>query len=82
MDNLISAHQEKGDSNGDIVDRLISANTKADKESMSAEQMRDEIITLMLAGHETSATALAWTFHLLSENPSVENHLREELKVY
>lgn len=81
VDSLISTHQEeKKESDGDIVDRLISANAKADKESMSAEQMRDEIITLMLAGHETSATALAWTFHLLSENPMVENHLREELQ--
>ena len=46
VDSLISAHQESGESDGDIVDRLISANAKADKESMSTEQMRDEIITL------------------------------------
>lgn len=37
---------------------------------MSAEQLRDELVTMLLAGHETTANALSWTFHLLAQNPT------------
>ena len=43
-------------------------------------QLRDEILTLILAGHETTATALSWTWHLLSQNPSVQQKLETELR--
>jgi len=79
VDNLVDDHRNEGKTDGDIVDRLIAARNEEDGSSMTNEQMRDEIITLMLAGHETSATALTWTFYLLSQNPEVENSLREEL---
>ena len=79
VDGLIDAHRREAKRDGDIVDRLIVASESEDGSGMSNEQMRDEIITLMLAGHETSATALTWTFYLLAKNPDVENNLREEL---
>ena len=79
VDTLVA--ERKGIENGnDIVDRLIAARGMDSEGNMSDVQIRDEIITLMLAGHETSATALSWTFYLLSKNRKVEQQLREEIK--
>jgi cytochrome P450 len=50
-----------------------------DGESMSNQQLRDEIMTLVMAGHETTANALAWCFHSLSKAPQVERKLRAEI---
>ncbi len=46
---------------------------------MSDQQLRDEVMTLFLAGHETTAVALSWTLYLLSQHPEVEAKLRSEL---
>ena len=46
---------------------------------LTDEELRDQMITLLVAGHETTATALAWVFHYLLENPSVLATLRAEL---
>jgi cytochrome P450 len=48
-------------------------------EPMSDTQLRDEVMTIFLAGHETTANALTWTFYLLSQNPEVEHKLFREL---
>ena len=45
---------------------------------MNDQQLRDEIITMILAGHETTANLLSWTFHLLAKHPDVERRVREE----
>jgi cytochrome P450 len=47
---------------------------------MNDEQIRDEVVTLILAGHETTANALAWTWHLLSRHPAVESRLHAEIE--
>jgi cytochrome P450 len=46
---------------------------------MTDKQLRDECVTLILAGHETTANALTWTWYLLSQNPQAERSLQEEL---
>jgi cytochrome P450 len=46
---------------------------------MSDEQIRDEVLTLLLAGHETTANALTWTWYLLSQNPDAEARLHAEI---
>jgi cytochrome P450 len=46
---------------------------------MTDRQLRDEVMTLLLAGHETTSNALGWTFHLLSENPDAEARLHAEV---
>ncbi len=46
---------------------------------MSDKLLRDQIMTMILAGHETTANALAWTFYLLSKNPAVERRARDEV---
>ena len=46
---------------------------------LTDEELRDQMITLLVAGHETTATALAWVFHYMLENPSLLATLRAEL---
>jgi cytochrome P450 len=48
-------------------------------EMMSDQQVRDEVMTIFLAGHETTANALTWTFYLLSQNTKIEAKIHEEL---
>lgn len=63
----------------DIVGRYVAARDPETGEGMSDEQLKDEIFTLFIAGEETIANALAWTFVLLAENPAVAAELRAEL---
>jgi cytochrome P450 len=62
----------------DILSMLVAARFE-DGEPMSDEELRDQLITLLLAGHETTATALAWTFDLLLRNPQQLSRLKAEL---
>lgn len=64
--------------NGDLLDLLLAARTE-DGQPMSDRQLRDEIITLIIAGHETVASALGWTWHLLATNPAASSALAAEL---
>jgi cytochrome P450 len=62
----------------DILALLVRARFE-DGEPMPDEEVRDQLMTLLLAGHETTATALAWTFDLLLRNPAPLRRLRDEL---
>jgi len=66
------------DEREDILSMLVAARFD-DGEGMSDEELRDQLMTLLLAGHETTATALAWAFDLLLHNPAELDRLREEL---
>jgi cytochrome P450 len=63
---------------GDLLSMLMSARDDEGK-AMSDGQLRDELVTLFLAGHETTAIALSWTWHLLSQHPLVKDRLVKEL---
>lgn len=63
----------------DLLSMLLQAQDE-DGSRMSDRQVRDEVITLLLAGHETTANALAWTGYLLSQHPEVESTLLAELR--
>jgi cytochrome P450 len=64
----------------DLLYTLMEAqDQEAGIEQMSDIQLRDEVMTIFLAGHETTANALTWTFYLLSQHPDVERRLYEEL---
>jgi cytochrome P450 len=76
---IVATRRADGRDRGDLLSMLLSARAE-DGQPMSDGQLRDEAMTLFLAGHETTANALAWTFHLLGENPSVEAALHEELQ--
>lgn len=66
---------------GDAADLLSTLMLAQDErgEKLTDKQLRDEVMTLLLAGHETTANALSWTFRLLSLNPAAEAELFEEL---
>jgi cytochrome P450 len=59
---------------------MLLAAQDVDGSQMTDKQIRDEVITLFLAGHETTALALSWAFYLLSQHPEVEARLAAELR--
>ena len=63
---------------GDLLSILIQARDE-DGSRMTDEQVRDEVVTFLLAGHETTALALSWALYLLSQNADVEERLHEEV---
>lgn len=63
----------------DLLGMLLSARYD-DGSAMAERQVRDEVMTIFLAGHETTATSLAWTLELLDANPEAEASLRDELR--
>lgn len=67
----------RGEPRQDVLSLLLVAEEEG--EGMTDRQVRDEVMTLLLAGHETTATALAWSWHLLSRNPEAEAALHREL---
>ncbi len=77
---IINERRESGGDRGDLLSMLLLAqDEQGDGGSMTDTQVRDEALTLFMAGHETTANALTWTWYLLSQNPDVERRLNEEL---
>lgn len=77
---LIEERRRGGEDRGDLLSMLLLAqDTEGDGGAMTDEQLRDEVMTIFLAGHETTANALTWTWYLLSQNPEVETKLHEEI---
>jgi len=74
----IIAERRKRGPRADLLSTLIEACHESG-EGMSDQQIRDEVITLFFAGHETTASALTWTWYLLSEHPEIEQRLHAEL---
>jgi len=64
---------------GDLLGTLLAVRDE-NGNPMTDQQLRDETLTLLLAGHETTSTALTWTWYLLSQHPEVEQKLHAELK--
>lgn len=73
---IITEHRAQGDT-GDMLSLLLQA--QEDGHGFSDDQVRDEAVTLVLAGHETTAMALTWTWMLLSQHPERAEWLHEEL---
>ncbi|MGH9457097.1 MAG: cytochrome P450 [Thermoanaerobaculia bacterium] len=63
----------------DLLTMLIEARDE-DGSAMDSRQIRDEAVTIFLAGHETTAIALSWTFHLLAAHPEVEERILAEVR--
>ncbi|NJM73880.1 MAG: cytochrome P450 [Scytonema sp. RU_4_4] len=74
----IQERQQSGEEHNDILSILLKARDESG-EPMSQEQLRDEINSLIGAGFETSGMSAVWTWYLLSQNPSAESKLHEEL---
>ena len=68
------------DDRGDLLSMLLVArDPEGDTDRMTHRQVRDEIVTLLLAGHETTAVTLSWTLYLLSQYPDIEARLHAEV---
>jgi cytochrome P450 len=77
---IIAEHRTDQVDRGDLLSMLLrSRDEEADHSGMSDEQVRDEILTIFLAGYETVATALTWTWYLLAQNPTAEARLHAEI---
>jgi len=77
---IIAERRRSNVDRGDLLSMLLSArDEEGDGGQMTDLQVRDEVMTIFLAGHETTANALTWTWYLLSQNPEVEAKLHDEL---
>jgi cytochrome P450 len=77
---IIDERRRTPDDRGDLLSMLLLARDEEDDGGrMSNAQVRDEAMTIFLAGHETTANALAFTWYLLAQNPAVERRLHEEI---
>lgn len=75
---MIAERRRAGSDRGDLLDMLLTAQDAESGEYMSDQQIRDEVMTIYFAGHETTANVLTWTFVLLARHPDVAQRLRAE----
>jgi cytochrome P450 len=76
---VIERRRTRSDDPGDLLSMLMQMRDQDTGEAMTSRELRDEIITIFAAGHETTANALAWTWLLVAMNPDVESKLHAEI---
>lgn len=76
---LIADRRARRTDRGDLLSMLLLAQDEDDGSVMTDRQVRDEAMTIFLAGHETTANALTWTWYLLSQSPEDESKLHAEI---
>jgi len=79
VNRVVAERRASGETRDDLLSMLLEARDEETGEGMTDKQLRDELVTLFLAGHETTAIALTWTFHLLAQNPRAEAKLQAEV---
>lgn len=79
MYRLIAERQAAGGARDDVLSMLVRAQT-ADGQALSPRHIHDEALTLLVAGHETTAVALSWTWYLLAQHPAVDAAMQAELQ--
>src|SRR5207247_2458183 len=72
VDTIIDERRQQNIDKGDLLSMLLMARDEDTGQGLSSQQVHNEVLTMMMAGHETTAAALAWTWHLLSLHPDVE----------
>ena len=77
---IIAERRASAEDRGDLLSMLLHAQDADDGSRMTARQVRDEAMTMFLAGHETTAVALSWTWYLLAQHPAAEACLADELR--
>jgi cytochrome P450 len=81
IDRIIGERRRTPADRGDLMSILLNArDDEGDGGRMSDDQIRDEVMTLLLAGHETTANALTWSWYLLATNPAAAEHLTAEVR--
>jgi len=79
LNRFIAEHRASREAPADLLSVLLAATDEESGIGMSDSQLHEEMMTLFLAGHETTAMALTWTWYLLSQHPQVEARLVDEL---
>jgi cytochrome P450 len=79
VDELIAHRQQIGADGDDLLSRLLGASDPDTGAAMDAQQVRDEALIFLLAGHETTSTALTFTLHLLARHPGEQRLVHDEL---
>jgi cytochrome P450 len=80
VDGIISERRQHFKDGGDLLSSLMQAHDSQTGEAMTDQELRNQVMTLMLAGYETTASALTWTWYLLSENQAARERLRSEAR--
>ncbi|HRI27975.1 MAG TPA: cytochrome P450 [Chitinophagales bacterium] len=75
---IINKRRNSGTNYNDLLDMLLNARYEDTGEGMTNQQLRDEAIILVVAGHETTANAMSWALYLLSQHPDVEQKVLKE----
>ncbi len=78
---MIAERRASGEDVGDLLSMLLIARDEDDGSGMTNQQVRDEAMTIFLAGHETTGNATAWMWYLLAKNPEQYDRLIEEVKI-
>jgi len=75
---LVSDRQRRPGAGDDVISRLVESTGREADRKVARRRMRDELVTLLLAGHETTASTLSWVLHLVDRHPQVGERLHEE----
>ncbi|MEO3867444.1 cytochrome P450 [Nonomuraea sp. B12E4] len=78
VDHLVADRLARGADGDDVVSRLIASTASEPDPAVARKRMRDELVTILLAGHETTASTLSWTFYFLDRHPEVRRRLQAE----
>jgi cytochrome P450 len=76
---MIRQHRERPGSEADLLSMMLEARDEETGREMTDQQIRDEMVTFLTAGHETTGVTLAWTFYLLGQHPEIRERLYEEV---
>ncbi|MFF8958527.1 cytochrome P450 [Streptomyces sp. NPDC014894] len=79
IDTIVADYRRAGEDRGDLLSALLAASDEEDGGRMSDREVHDQVMTLLLAGVETTASALTWAWHLLAANPEAERRLHAEV---
>ena len=77
---LIAERRASGEDRGDLLSMLLRVQDEEDGATMTDKQLRDEVLTLFLAGHDTTALTLTWALYLIARHPQAEAKARGELQ--
>ena len=78
---IINQRRQQNMDTDDLLSMLLSVRDEETGQGMNDQQVRDEVMTLLIAGYETVSTALVWTWYLLSQYPEMEHRLHSELDI-
>jgi cytochrome P450 len=79
---VIESRRRGGPAANDLLGLLLAARDEESGTGMTDQQLRDEVLTLLFAGHDTTASALSWAWHLLARHPEVQENLHDEVAAH